>query len=46
LVAGRTLWDYAICFCGFLLIPLAAMACFRLGAPPAISGKKAYFRRL
>ena len=45
-VAGRTLWDYLVYFGGFALAPLAAMACFRLGAPPAISGKNAFFRRL
>lgn len=45
-VVGRTGWDYAVCFCGFAIIPLAAMACFRLAAPPAISGKRAFFRRL
>ena len=46
LVAGRTEWDYLIYFCGFVTVPLAAMACFRLAAPPAISGRRAYFKRL
>ena len=45
-VAGRTAWDFLVYFNGFALAPLAAMACFRLGAPPAISGKNAFFRRL
>ncbi len=45
-VAGRTVWDYLVYFCGFALTPLAAMVCFRLGAPPAISGRKAFFKRL
>lgn len=46
LVAGRTVWDYLVYFCGFALTPLAAFTCFRLGAPPAISGRRAFFRRL
>lgn len=45
-VAGRTAWDYLIYFGGFVLIPLAAAVCFRLAAPPAISGRRAFFRRL
>ena len=45
-IAGRTAWDYAVYFGGFACTPLAAWACFRLAAPPAISGKKAFFKRL
>lgn len=45
-IGGRTGWDYLLYFGGFVLIPLAAMACFRLAAPPPISGKHAFFKRL
>lgn len=45
-INGRGIWDYVTYFvpCGLNLI--AAMCCFRLAAPPAISGKKAFFKRL
>ncbi|HNW86031.1 MAG TPA: hypothetical protein PKJ47_03745 [Candidatus Limiplasma sp.] len=45
-IGGRTVWDYLVYFSGFVLNPLAAMVCFRLAAPPAISGKHGFFRRL
>ncbi|MCE5343129.1 MAG: hypothetical protein LLF96_06005 [Eubacteriales bacterium] len=45
-IADRTMWDYLLYFGGFVLQPLAAMLCFRLAAPPALSGKHAFFRRL
>ena len=46
LVAAPTVWDYLIYFCGFAANPLAALCCFRLAAPPAISGRHAFFKRL
>ena len=46
LIAGRTVWDTLMYFGSFVLAPLAAMLCSRLAAPPAISGKHAFFRRL
>ncbi len=45
-IADRALWDYLLYFGGFLLNPLAAIACFRLAAPPALSGRHAFFKRL
>lgn len=45
-IAGRGLWDYLTYFGAYGLNILAAFVCFRLAAPPAISGKKAFFRRL
>ena len=45
-VQGRTGWDYAIYFSPFLLNALAAVGCFRLAAPPVLSGKGAFFKRL
>ena len=45
-VQGRTGWDYVIYFCPFLLNGLAAIVCFRLAAPPVLSGKGAFFKRL
>ena len=45
-IGGRTGWDYLVYFGGFILNPLAAMVCFRLAAPPAISGKHSFFIRL
>ena len=45
-IGGRTLWDYLIYYNSFVLTPLAAIACFRLAAPPAISGRHAFFKRL
>lgn len=45
-IAGRGLWDYLTYFGAYVLNCIAAFVCFRLAAPPAISGKKAFFRRL
>lgn len=45
-IADRTAWDYVLYFSGFVLNPIAALLCFRLAAPPTISGKHAFFRRL
>ena len=45
-IAGRNLWDVLVYFPAYGLNVLAAMACFRLAAPPAISGKHAFFKRL
>lgn len=45
-IAGRTLWDALVYYPAYGLNVLAAMVCFRLAAPPAISGKHAFFKRL
>ena len=45
-VQGRTGWDYVIYFIPFLWNGLAAIVCFRLAAPPVLSGKGAFFKRL
>ena len=45
-VTGRTLWDYLVCFGMYALNPLAAAVVSRLAAPPAISGRHAYFKRI
>lgn len=45
-ISGRGLWDYVTYFVPYFLNCLAALCCFRLAAPPAISGKKAFFKRL
>lgn len=45
-ISGRTHWDYLVYFLAYLLNGLAAMLCFRLAAPPMISGKHAFFKRL
>ena len=45
-IPGRTVWDWLVYFPAFGLNVLAAMICFRLAAPPAISGKHAFFKRL
>lgn len=45
-IPGRTVWDYLVYFPAYGLNVLAAMVCFRLAAPPAISGKHAFFKRL
>ncbi len=45
-IPGRTLWDYLAYFPPYLLNVLAALCCFRLAAPPSISGKHAFFKRL
>ena len=45
-IAGRGLWDYLTYFGAYGLNVIAAIVCFRLAAPPAISGKKAFFKRL
>jgi len=45
-IGGKTLWDWLISMNGFGLNLAAAWLCFRLGAPPAISGKRAFFKRL
>ena len=45
-IPGRMVWDYLVYFPAYGLNVLAAMICFRLAAPPAISGKHAFFKRL
>lgn len=45
-IPGRTVWDDLVYFPAFGLNVLVAMICFRLAAPPAISGKHAFFKRL
>ena len=45
-VGGRTAWDWLIYMNGFALNTVAAFLCFRLAAPPSISGKFAFFKRL
>jgi len=45
-IGGKNIWDWLISMNGFGLNLAAAWLCFRLGAPPAISGKRAFFRRL
>lgn len=45
-IAGRTVWDYLFYFAAYVLNALAAFACFRLAAPPALSGRHAFFKRL
>jgi len=45
-IGGKNHWDWLISMNGFGLNLAAAWLCFRLGAPPAISGKRAFFKRL
>ena len=45
-IPGRTVWDALVYFPAYGLNVLAAALCFRLAAPPAISGKHAFFKRL
>ncbi len=45
-ISGRMGWDYIVYFGGFPLGWLAAALCLRMGAPAAISGRHAYFKRL
>ena len=45
-IGGRTFWDWLLYMNGFALNLLAAAVCCRIAAPPAISGKQAFFKRL
>ena len=45
-IQGRTLWDYAVSFGVFLLLPLCAAFVSRYAASPVISGKHAFFKRI
>lgn len=45
-IPGRTLWDYAVSFGVFALIPLGAALVSRLAASSAISGKHSFFKRI
>lgn len=45
-IQGRSLWDYLVYFTPYALNGVAALLCCRLAAPPAISGRRAFFKRL
>ncbi len=45
-ISGKTVWDWLVYGNGFVLNVLAAWVCFRWAAPPAISGKHGFFKRL
>lgn len=45
-ISGRTLWDYLAYFLPFGLNLLAALLVYRLAAPPAISGRHGFFKRI
>lgn len=45
-IEGRTMWDYLVYFVAYALNALAALCCFRLAAPPVLSGRGAFFKRL
>ena len=45
-IQGRTAWDYLTYFVAYALNVLAALCCFRLAAPPVLSGRRAFFKRL
>lgn len=45
-ISGKTHWDWLLYMDGFALNLAAAWICFRWAAPPAISGKHAFFKRL
>ena len=45
-IPGVSFWDGLLYFGGFALHFAAAIVCFRLAAPPSLSGKGAFFRRL
>ncbi len=45
-ISGRTAWDYLVYFAAYALNALAALCCFRLAAPPVLSGRHAFFKRL
>ena len=45
-IQGRTLWDYLVYFVPYALNGVAALFCCRLAAPPSLSGKRAFFKRL
>lgn len=45
-IADKTAWDYVVYFGGFALTLLASVLCFRLAAPPTLSGYRAFFKRL
>jgi len=45
-VEGRTAWDWALSMGGLALNILAAFLSFRFAAPPSISGKHSFFKRL
>lgn len=45
-IEEKTHWDYLVYFLAYPMNIVAAFLCFRLAAPPVISGKRAFFRRL
>lgn len=45
-ITQKTFWDWLLSQGGFVLNIAAAWLCSRLAAPPAISGKRGFFRRL
>lgn len=45
-IPSRAAWDYLAYFVPYALNVLAAFGCFRLAAPPVLSGKHAFFKRL
>ncbi|MDD3333964.1 MAG: hypothetical protein PHI98_00465 [Eubacteriales bacterium] len=45
-VEGRGLWDYLVYFGAYPINVLAAILCFRLAAPPVLSGRHGFFKRL
>ncbi|MEG0995969.1 MAG: hypothetical protein RR367_02280 [Clostridia bacterium] len=45
-IPQRTAWDFLVYFVAYALNALAALCCFRLAAPPALSGRHAFFKRL
>lgn len=44
-IQGRTVWDYLTYFLPYALNGLAALCCFRLAAPPSLSGRNGFFKR-
>ena len=45
-IVGQTQWDWLVYFGGYALIPMAVWITSRLAAPPVISGKHGFFKRL
>ena len=45
-IAGHTLWDFIVYFGIFVLLPVAAWFVSRYAAPPALSGRHGYFKRI
>lgn len=45
-IQGKTAWDYLVYFAPYALNALAAQVCSRLAAPPVLSGRHGFFKRL